>query len=266
MVGIARRLAWRAAVRARSLVPERALAHVLSARSIVRSQAPSIARPDFERLLIIAPHPDDETIMCGGTAALLAAEGTEVSVAFLTDGEGTRGGNSPPAQVAAARQQEARRACAVLGIRPVRFLSLPDGDVASHLDELGEQLRALLEDVRPDAVALPWFLDGHPDHEAASDGLAAADPPDGLDVLAGEIWTPLVPNLLVDVSDSVELKRQALRCHETASQAFDVDATIGLNRFRSVQGLLGRGYAEAFLSGTWEEYRELMDAGEGRRA
>lgn len=260
MAGTARRLMWRAAVRARSLIPERALPHVLSARSMLRADAPVIARPVYDRLLVVAPHPDDETIMCGGTAALLAADGADVTVVFLTDGESTRGGDRPPAEVASARRDEARRACTVLGIRPIRFLALPDGGVSDHLDELGDQLRDVLEEVRPDAVALPWFLDGHPDHEAVSRGLAAADPPDALDVLAGEIWRPLEPNLLVDVTGSIELKRQALRCHETASQAFDVEATTGLNRFRSVNGLLGQGYAEAFLSGTWAEYRRAMEA------
>ncbi len=254
MAGTGRRLAWRAAVRARAAIPDRVLPHVLSARSMLRDGAPVVARPSFDRLLVIAPHPDDETVMCGGTAALLAADGADVSVVFLTDGEATRAGDRE-----GARQEEARRACTVLGARPVGFLGLPDGAVADHIDRLGRGLREVLEEVRPDAVALPWFLDGHPDHDAATRGLAAADPPGGLEVLAGEAWTPLEPNLLVDVTSVVEIKRQALRCHETASQAFDLEAMIGLNRYRSVHGLLGEGYAEAFLSAPWSEYRQMAE-------
>lgn len=254
MAGAGRRLAWAAATRARRVIPDRVLPHVLSARSMLRPDAPVVAQPSFDRLLVVAPHPDDETVMCGGTAALLAADGTDVSVVFLTDGEGTRAGDR-----GGVRQEEARRACTVLGVRPVRFLGLPDGGVADHLDRLGRGLREVLEEVRPDAVALPWFLDGHPDHEAATRGLAAAEPPDALEVLAGEVWTPLEPNLLVDVTESVELKRQALRCHESAAQAFDLDAMIGLNRYRSVHGLLGEGYAEAFLSAPWGEYRRAAE-------
>lgn len=127
--------------------------------------------------LIVAPHPDDETLGCGGLIARQAAMERRVHVVFLTDGEASH--RSHPRQDAAAlgaqRQAEALAALARLGVRNPRsaatFLGAPDGRLA-HLDaeESGAVQRALtnwIRSVRPEATLTPFRGGGSSEHDAA---------------------------------------------------------------------------------------------------
>ncbi|BAC90990.1 PIG-L deacetylase family protein [Gloeobacter violaceus] len=139
--------------------------------------------------LVVAPHPDDESLGCGGTIALLRRLGLPVRVLVVSDGTRSHPNSRryPPAALRALREAEARAALAVLGVAPaaVTFLGLKDGAVpfegdADFADALGRCRRYLaqLEPVR--TVVLPWRRDPHPDHRAvwnlmhrASDGFTA---------------------------------------------------------------------------------------------
>lgn len=237
-------------------IPDALWPALLTARSIAASEV-RIGLPQFRRVLVLAPHPDDETLGCGGTVARLADAGRHVTVAVVTDGEATRGSAKSPAVTAALRRDEATAAVRILGAAgPPRFLGLPDGSVAAHVDALAAAVRALVEEVAPEAVFLPWFLDGHPDHRAVSDAVLAAAP-DDLELWGYETHTALVPNRLVDISSVVDRKRRAIEAHATAGQAFELDTALGLNRWRSIHGLMGRGHAEAFLALPAAEHRRL---------
>lgn len=126
------------------------------------------------RLVVIAPHPDDEVLACGGLMAMHQAQAGDVCVIAVTDGEASHAASpSWPAQrLAATRRSESLAGLHHLGLRelaPIR-LALPDGQVARHTPRLSLQLQKLL---RPaDLVVTTWRLDGHPDHDAT--GLAAA--------------------------------------------------------------------------------------------
>lgn len=231
----------RLVARLKPQVPERAWGVLSTLRSFV-GDGPVVGTPSFRRVLALAAHPDDETVGCGGLLALLADAGTEVQVCFVTDGEATIGADLPSDEIARRRRREAELACAVLGTGAPRFLGLPDGGVADHLDALRSSLRALVEELQPDAVIAPWELDGHADHRAVHDAIPA-----GVEVWGYETWTPLPPTWVVDVTRVYERKQRALACYETAQLAFDVTAMLALDRYRSVHGLMGRGYAEAYF-------------------
>jgi LmbE family N-acetylglucosaminyl deacetylase len=145
----------------------------------------------------------------------------------------------------------------ILGGEDPQFLSLPDGGLGDRASELTDAVRALVAEVDPEAVFLPWFLDGHPDHRAVSDAVLACVP-DGMELWGYETHTALVPNRLVDISgDAVARKRRAIEAHATAGLAFELDTALGLNRWRSIHGLMGRGHAEAFLALPAAEHRRL---------
>lgn len=247
----------RAVARAKPLVPERAWPALLSLRSLT-GDGPVVGTPGFHRVLVLAPHPDDEAVGCGGLMALLADAGAEVDVVFATDGEATRGAPSAPAATAASRRREAEAACRTLGARPPRFLGLSDGALGSHLDELARSVRAVAGELSPDAVLVPWFGDGHDDHRAMSEAVARAGLADDVEVWAYETWTPLPANRVVDVSRVIARKERAIAAHETAHLAFDVGAMLGLNRYRSLHGLMGRGWAEAYLAASPSAYADLL--------
>ncbi|MHB8466507.1 MAG: PIG-L deacetylase family protein [Acidimicrobiales bacterium] len=230
--------------RARPLVPDRAWPLLLAVRSATGDR-PLIAEPDLRRVLVLAAHPDDESLGCAGTIAVLRDNGADVAVAFATDGEATIGAAASAAETARRRRAEAAGACAILGVTDISFWGLPDGGLGAHVESLGERIRDAL--ATRDGVFLPWFLDGHADHQALGAGLDAAAPAEGVEVWGYETWTALPANRMVDVTAVWDRKERAIAAHVTAAQAFDLRAGLGINRWRSLHGLMGNGYAEGFL-------------------
>jgi N-acetylglucosamine malate deacetylase 1 len=222
--------------------------------------------PAAENVLVLAPHMDDEVIGCGGTLAKHIARGAAVTVAFLTDGgaggaaaAGDRSGTS----LTATRKREAHAALSALGVRHLEFLDAPDGHLAST-PSLTDKLRAILATGRFDLVYLPFFLEEHPDHRAASqillDATRGADL--RLQCLGYEVWTALFPNCLVNIDDTAQLKREALSHYRSQLAEADYAHTqFGLNAYRSAAFLGGScRFAEAFCALPLEQYRELYDA------
>ncbi|MEJ2886393.1 PIG-L deacetylase family protein [Actinomycetospora aeridis] len=138
----------------------------------VPARAPAAVRP-AGRVVVVAPHPDDEVLGVGGVLAVWAAEGTEVAVVAVTDGEASHP-DSPtltPAALADRRAEERRAALAALGIEPaVARLRLPDGAVAA--DDVADGVAAVLR--AGDTVLAPVEGDGHPDHDATAAGAGVA--------------------------------------------------------------------------------------------
>src|SRR4051794_41593260 len=105
-------------------------------------------------VIVIAPHPDDESIGCGGTICLHATCGDRVSVVFLTSGElGLK--HLPREEAWRVREREAECAAAVLGIASTRFLRQPDWSLRDVVDETAVLLRADLEREPPGMIYLP---------------------------------------------------------------------------------------------------------------
>lgn len=144
------------------------------------------------RVVVVAPHPDDEVLAIGATLAALAQSGHEILVVAVTDGEG-----SHPASVRweretlrACRPQESRDALERLGISAEMLrLGLPDGAVALHEKRLAEQLP--LES--SDTVFVTWRHDGHADHEACARAALAACRTVGARCIEYPVWS-LVPS------------------------------------------------------------------------
>lgn len=124
------------------------------------------------RVVVVAPHPDDETLGAGGTLAAWAATGgLPVTVVAVTDGEGSHPGSPTlrPAELAERRHDERRRALAALGLPDAAVVraGLPDAGVAGHRGVLTDLLDGLL---RPgDTLLAPLPGDGHPDHDAVAE-------------------------------------------------------------------------------------------------
>ena len=196
-----------------------------------------------KKVLVFAPHPDDETLGCGGTLARLALL-CPVKVVLVTDGSGAGG---LPAGADAIRQTEFVRALAVLGVHDTVQLRQPDGSFQGS-DGLARQVRALLDGYQPDWVFLPSPLDYHRDHvriAAFLEPLCRSSP--GVNqLLFYEIWAPVPATHVVDITDQAARKQEALAEHATAMPHGDYQRAVdGLNRYRGLY--LGKGrLAEAF--------------------
>jgi N-acetylglucosamine malate deacetylase 1 len=178
-------------------------------------------------LLVFGPHPDDIEIGLGGSVAKHAALGHAVGLCDLTAGEMGSNGTVD------IRLQEAEAARVVLGASWRVNLRLPDRRIGASPDHV-PAVTALVREARPRAVAIPYGVDRHPDHVAASallteavfnSGLRRYD--DGRDPWRPEwllyyfINDSVSPSFMVDVSEHYETKRRALACHASQFRASD---------------------------------------------
>ena len=193
--------------------------------------------PGSARAVVVAPHPDDEILACGGLLQLLAQQGSEVLLVAVTDGGASHPGSSlwPKERLSRVRPDESVQAATALGITPAWLrLHLPDGGVTAREAHLGAMLREIL---RPgDTVLTTWRFDGHPDHEACGRACAAAAPACGALLVEMPVWTwhwaapgdARVPwqraRRLLLPGDLLRRKREAVRCF--ASQ-IEADASTG---------------------------------------
>ena len=186
-----------------------------------------------ERLLVLAPHPDDEVIGCGGVVAQHLREHRAVRIVIATDGAE---GGSPE-----AREDESRRGIALLGAAEVVFLGFSDRALGVDAAEL---IRAQLLDFRPDLVLVPSPVEIHPDHVALARAFCAAVQGDETlfadlavtRVAFYEVSAPLPrPNALVDISDVAEAKYAAVAEHASQLALHDyVSYARGLNTYRAM--------------------------------
>jgi LmbE family N-acetylglucosaminyl deacetylase len=135
--------------------------------------------------LVLAPHPDDESLGCGATIARKRALGTSVRVVVAADGRTShRSARISPDDLAARRAAEARDACRLLGVldTDVVLLGYEDETLGERRSELAAVIARELDEFAPDEVRLPSGRDWHPDHQALRGALADAlrgrsDPP-----------------------------------------------------------------------------------------
>jgi LmbE family N-acetylglucosaminyl deacetylase len=204
-------------------------------------------------VLVIAPHPDDESIGCGGTICLHRQRGERVGVVFLTSGE--RGLEGVPAERACAiREREAEAALAVLGVQDADFLRLADLGLAGMIAPGARRLHDFMASKPPDLVYLPHPDEAHPDHHAALALVRAALVQAGggapLPELRGyEVWTPMAAyGWPEDISAVMARKLQAIRCYRSQLVTFRYDRAVrGLNQYRGCLAARCR-YAEVFCS------------------
>ena len=128
---------------------------------------PALPLDAARRVLVLAPHPDDETIGCGGLLAQLAARGVPAKVLLVSDGSGA---GALPAGTAETRQQEFRAALQRLGGLDCEFLGLPDGALEQVAD-LPARLRRAIQAFAPNWVFGPAARDPHRDHRTVAAAL-----------------------------------------------------------------------------------------------
>lgn len=252
------RAAIRASVRHRHQLPHRIVAAAIEIASLLPSTSASRVVPRISRALVIAPHPDDESIGCGGLVALLAKHGCTVRVMLVTDGEATLGGRHPAA-TAARRRAEASTACRRLGATLDACLCLPDGRIEQSLPSLAASIDTVVSRFEPSLILVPWLLDAHPDHRAIVAAMAQLAPRD-IEIWGYEVHTPIpVPDRIIDITRTLPAKLSALQAHATAAIALDLDAVASLGRWRASGAHHDAAAAEAFLTMPWPDLPGIVE-------
>lgn len=200
-------------------------------------------------VFVLAPHPDDEVLGCGGALCRHVAAGDRVIAVFLTSGE--LGLKSVPQEKAwRIREQEARAASRILGLAQVEFLRGPDWGVDAAKVELARALSVIIRRERPQLIYLPHPADEHPDHQAALPLLRLVFRSRGLakpELRGYEVWSPLPAfDHVADITAQMPRKLRALRAHRSQLAEFDyLRAIKGLNQFRGALAAK-RPFAEVF--------------------
>lgn len=229
------------------------LRHALARRFLLKIKRAThranaqLIEPRAQRVLVVAPHMDDEVIPCGGTLLRLHAAGAQVHVVFVSDSASGLVDPEAARTLMRVRQAEAAQVRELMRFSEVTQLGFPDASLTAHEAAIADRLEALLTGFAPDLLLVPFPSDSHADHMACAASVALATRRSewkGV-ILAYEVWTPLWPNVVVDISDVAEQKAEAIRLY--ASQVADrdyVSATLGLNRFRGLPHRVA--FAEAF--------------------
>ncbi|MEM9191975.1 MAG: PIG-L deacetylase family protein [Myxococcota bacterium] len=220
----------------------------------ITHRLPVALRPvEKGRVLVVAPHMDDEVIGPGGTLALHQNAGSTIDVVFCARGA------TPEAD--RTRRAEARACGAFMEFAGLHYLDFPEGALSLHEPALADALASFVRRFEPDVVFCPFVADHHRDHTACSMAVASALGRAAFrgEVWAYEVWSPLWPNVAVDISAVVDTKRRAIAFHESQTAGLHyVEGALGLNRYRGLRVYVD--YAEAFFVGSLADFRAATDA------
>jgi LmbE family N-acetylglucosaminyl deacetylase len=220
------------------------------------------------RVLVVAAHPDDEVLGCGGTVARHSAEGDEVHVLILAEGVKSREGESvEQGKELAGLKAAAHAANAVLGVRSLELLDFPDNRMDScSVDEVRASVAKHLEKIRPTIVYTHHIGDVNVDHRAAHQAVASLCRPgegSGVEELyffetaSSTEWAPartaapFLPSYFVEITAQLPLKLQALEAYASEMRPFphprSLEAIGHLAKWRGAS--VGVPAAEAFSAG-----------------
>jgi LmbE family N-acetylglucosaminyl deacetylase len=191
-------------------------------------QLPELDLGACPEIVVVAAHPDDETLGFGAASAMLAGLGVRVQVVSASDGGASHPEHSllQRHRLERIRRAELQRAVGLLGLpAPISF-GLPDGELSNHQDRLTDLLTEILA-TRPPGTwcAANWRGDGHPDHEAVGHAAAAATGRTGAVLMEYPVWMwhwalPGDPAVPWDRAQAVALSSAAVDRKIVAAQCF----------------------------------------------
>lgn len=239
-----------------------------AATVLARMRALTFATPDVligaGAPLILAPHPDDESLGCGGLIAACCAMGRPPIVVVLTDGARSHPGSAafPPARLVALRAAETRAAVAALGLAPSRlhFMGLPDGEVPRRgpaLEGAAAALAAIARDSGVGTILATWEHDPHADHVAAHAIASRAAALAGARLLSYPVWGWALPprrrleagviaGARLDITAQRPAKRRAIAAHASQHGAIVADDPRGFRLPATLLAALDQPF-EVFL-------------------
>jgi len=187
----------------------------------------------YSPVLIVAPHPDDETLGCGGAIAMLRSLNCHVCVLVISNGTLSHPNSQkyPAPLLQALRESETLEAMTKLGVNSnyVTFWGLQDGSISTQYMSAVASCSAYLTEVAPQIIFLPWRYDPHPDHRATSKLIQTALRKLDLSprIIEYPIWdwdpqqrgnlteSEKVTSWRLDIAAVVKLKEQAIACYRS---------------------------------------------------
>lgn len=214
---------------------------------------------DFEekKIIILAPHMDDEVIGCGGVILKLVSQNKDVYVVFMTDGTKGTTGNKSNSFLLQTRHEEAMKVKEIFGLKDIYFLNLEDRG-EWNVNETLSRLSDIFSDVEPDAVFVTPSNDLHEDHRKTNALLKKFIESGGYkkSVYIYEVWTPINPNRVVNITKFIEKKIKAINSYESQLGVINYRKMLqSLSAYRACFiPIDGIDYAETFIEMSSDEF------------
>ena len=213
-----------------------------------------------QRVLVIAPHPDDEAVGCAGTLLLHARSGDAVCLAYITDGSRSRAQGLGPEQMRMRRRQEAEAAASALKASHFEWIGLPEGGWSC--EQLGAPLLNVLRKFPPDIIYAPSRVDFHPEHHKVAHALACLLSSHRTESACAMVrvyqlqvpLTPVLTNLVADCSSVSRESAAALQVYQ--SQSDNIGRALRMWRYAALCYGVKRN-AEEFWQMTADRYCQL---------
>ena len=212
-----------------------------------------------KKILVVAAHPDDEVLGCGGTMARHAKNGDKVHIVFMSDGVNSR--ENVKYNEENERRECAIKACEILGAQTPKFFDFPDNMMDTvPLLEIVKELEVYIQELQPNIVYTHYKGDLNIDHQITYQAVMTACRPTPrssitqiylFEILSSTEWSiasTFSPTHFVDISDEFELKIKALKMYKEEIKDFpnsrSIESLTALSVFRG--GSMGLNFAEAF--------------------
>ena len=178
----------------------------------------------MKKILVIAPHPDDEVLGCGGTIIKNIKAGNEVFLCIMTKGEETYYGK----EVLEEKRKEVLRVANLIGIKKVFFCDF----IAASLDvvpqnEINHKLKEIIEECQPNELFIPHQGDLHKDHQIVFESTLIASRPHSNTVknlfsyeIPGIVKNPFIPTVYEDINKEISYKIKAFKCYKSEIEKF----------------------------------------------
>ena len=219
-------------------------------------------------ILIVAAHPDDEVLGCGGSIAKWSKKGHKVHVLIMAEGATSR--NSQRDRNASKKElsilaQSANNAGEILGVETVNLLDYPDNRMDSvDLIEVVKSIENYIENIKPEVIATHHFGDLNIDHQIVHSAVMTASRPQPEHVVkrilcfetqsSTEWQSPshkqvFIPNWFEDISSTLEIKIKALDAYKSEMNSFPHSRSIkAIEYLAKLRGsIVGKNAAEAFM-------------------
>ena len=217
----------------------------------------------MDKVLVVAAHPDDEVLGCGGTLARHVGAGDKVDVLFMTDGVSAREGATAKDQ--SERRHSAEQAAHILGVATLEFLGFDDNRMyAVPLLEVVKKLERYIQKYAPETVYTHHWGDLNVDHRTSFNALITAcrptpdqcvnkifcfEVPSSTGWGASGVDNQFQPNHFVDISDTIDAKMEALSKYDLELRDYpharSLESVRALSQYRGTT--MGVKHAEAFL-------------------
>ena len=230
-------------------------------RNYQKPEWPELVRkPLGKRVVVLAPHMDDEVIGCAGSLLKHFADGDHITVVYMTDSSKGLPGKPLNKEMRMIRTEESEQSGEILGVNNRVYLEIEDGSTQPW-DVYTDRLRAVIKETKPDLLYLPWHLDLHPDHKKTNALFKKAVCDQfNFNICAYEVWSPLPPTIIVNISKQMAGKLAAIEKYRSQTALFPYRRLIlSLNAYRACFiPIPGIRFAEAFYQTDCRQYLELI--------